>query len=100
MERADIVISKGVPDNLHRGDRNRFPVVPSNPSIGTGNGNGNKLGTYACMLAPTPGQPSCSSDGGKGSPWLIMSRTRSFWTVEPHYILPFPFNNYRAKDMD
>ena len=36
--------------------------------IRNGNGNGNQLGLYACMLAPTPGQPPSHGDGGKGSP--------------------------------
>ena len=30
-------------------------------------GNGNQLGLYACMRAPTPGQLQSSGDGGKGS---------------------------------
>ena len=28
-------------------------------------GNGNQRGPYACMLAPTPGQPQVHGDGGK-----------------------------------
>ena len=34
--------------------------------MGDGNGNGNQLGHYAYMLAPTPGQPPSHGDGGPG----------------------------------
>ena len=42
-----------------------------------GNGKGNQLGVYACMLAPTPGQPQYRSDGRKMSRW---SRGTGTWT--------------------
>ena len=45
--------------------RNQLTVV--------GNGNGNQLGLYACMLAPTPGKSRYPGDGGKVSRWLIMT---------------------------
>ena len=47
---------------------------------GNGNGNGNQMGLYACLLAPTQGQPLPHGDGGKVSRW---SRGTVTWTAYP-----------------